>query len=355
MGKNARLSGARGSSKNNSMDDVLAAAKSKLSSGLSFFNVPLSSLRLDVVTGFNLYLKRSPKEAPFFYRGANLPFSEHHRAKLVEGRVDTVYIPNSERRQYLSYVEKNLEDLLHDPVVPILTKTKLLYDSANEVIEDVIRNPASGINVNRTRGLVDSTVTHLAEGGRHLLTMLEIMSVDYRIHSHSVNVCIFGTALGKRIGLSRNELADLGMGLMLHDVGKARISREILEKKEKLTPEEWFEIKQHPLTGVELLSQSGEVNDAVLAIVEQHHEQCSGKGYPHGLHADDIHFYAKIATLADVFDAITTNRAYKQGSSSFEAIRIMQHEMAESFNPELLRAVVLMMDGSQYRADLLAG
>jgi HD-GYP domain-containing protein (c-di-GMP phosphodiesterase class II) len=352
-GKKMQRAG-KGGASSGSMDAALAAAKGKLSSDLNFFNIPLSSLRMDTVTGFNLYLKRSAKEAPFFYRGADLPFNEQHRAKLVEGNVDTVYIPNSERRQYLQYVEANLQDLLHDPNVPVLTKTKLLYDSANEVIEDVIRDPGSTDNVNRTRGLVDTTVTHIAEGGKHLLSMLEVMATDYRIHSHSVNVCVFGTALGKRIGLSKHELADLGLGLMLHDVGKARISRQILDKTGKLTPEEWQEIRKHPLAGVELLKQGGEIKDTVLAIVGEHHEQCSGKGYPKGLKADDIHFYAKIAILADVFDAITTNHTYKQGASTYEAIRIMQHEMAEAFNPELLRSVVLMMDGSQYITDSAA-
>jgi len=124
-------------------------------------------------------------------------------------------------------------------------------------------------------------------------------------------------ALGRNLGLSRAELKSLGAGLLLHDIGKSEIDDAILNKRGTLTEEEWNVMRSHPERGEAILSQAEGVDPLALTIVMQHHEKRSGKGYPRGLKGDEIHSYAKICALADVFDALTTQRSYKEALDSF--------------------------------------
>ena len=310
-----------------------------------YTSIPLSSLRMDTVTGFNLYMKVG-KDKYVLYRGVDLKFTEEHKAKLHQSKVRRLYISASERSHYLRYLEGNLAGIINDSALPDGQKAQILYDSATHMIEDVFDKPTVGENIERSHDLVDVTVRHLLKGPASLTSMLNSMSFDYRVYSHSVNVCVFGIALGRRIGLSAAELNQLGAGLLLHDVGKSVIDPAILKKEGPLTDEEWAIIKTHPERGVELLKDSNGMAPASLSVVLQHHEKCSGEGYPHGLREEEIHLYAKIAALADVFDALTTDRPYGQASDSFPAIRIMQSEMAGAFSERLLRELILMMTGS---------
>jgi HD-GYP domain-containing protein (c-di-GMP phosphodiesterase class II) len=316
-----------------------------------FFAIPLSSLRLDTVTGFDLYL-RSPRDRKHvLYRSGELKFTEDHRSKLQQSSVTKVFISSADRSKYMRYLETNLSQILADDTIPSPEKSKILYGSATQLVQDVFARPTLGENIKRAQDLVESTVSHLMKGGEHLGSMLGIMSFDYQTYTHSVNVCVFGVALGRRIGLSGMELNELGTGLLLHDVGKSTIDPAILLKQGPLTDAEWVIVKTHPDEGVRMLSESGRVSKFALAVVHQHHEKCSGAGYPQGIKEPQIHLYAKIAALADVFDALTTKRCYKQAVDSFPAIRIMQNEMAESFNDELLRELILMMNAAEITSD----
>lgn len=312
-----------------------------------FFAIPVSSLRLDTTTGFNLFL-RSPRDNQYvLFRSGELKFNEECRAKLEQNNIASVYIAAADRAIYMGYLENNLSRILSDEAVPPREKSKILYGSASQLLHDVFANPMAGENIKRAQDMVENTVGHLMRGGEHFGSLLSIMSFDYQTYTHSVNVSVFGVALARRIGLSRAELIELGTGLLLHDVGKSAIDPAILFKEGPLTPEEWAIVKTHPDQGVQMLRESARVSDVALAVVRQHHEKCSGKGYPQGLTEPDIHLYAKIGALADVFDALTTKRCYKQAVQSFPAIRIMQNEMADSFNEQLLRELILLMNATQ--------
>jgi len=316
-----------------------------------FFAIPLASLRMDTVTGFDLYLRSPQDRQHVLYRSGELPFTEEHRSKLQQSSVTKVYISSTDRAKYMRYLENNLSQILADDKVPSPEKAKILYGSATQLVQDIFARPAAGENIKRAQDLVEHTVSHLMKGGEHLGSLLSIMSFDYQTYTHSVNVCVFGVALGRRIGLSGIELNELGTGLLLHDVGKSAIDPAILLKKGPLTDAEWKVVKTHPDVGVGMLSESGRVSKFALAVVHQHHEKCSGGGYPQGLKEPDIHLYAKIAAVADVFDALTTKRCYKQAVDSFPAIRIMMNEMSDSFNDELLRELILMMNAAEIVGD----
>ncbi len=318
-----------------------------------FFSIPLSSLRLDTVTGFNLYLKsaaggqgasRGKKSNFILYRGADLKFAEEHREKLRQSRVRRLYISNADRQRYLRYMEDNIDPIISSPTLLVSQKTEIIYDSATQLVRDIFADPRGGENLRRAHRMADTTVVHLLNGPMQLGSMLGGMAFDYRIYSHCVNVSVFGVALAQRLGLSGPELKQLGIGLLLHDVGKTMIDPKILKKEGPLTKEEWKVMKTHPQLGVDSLKDSQDIHPASLDIVLHHHEKCSGKGYPDGLKGDDISLFSKIAALADVFDALTTERPYAPAVRSYPALRIMKKEMADDFNPELMRELILLMN-----------
>ncbi len=317
-----------------------------------FLAVHLASLRVGAVTGFDLYLPSARTGRMVLYRSGGLPFTEAHCDRLASNNVQELYIATADRKRYLQYIEGHLGEVLHDESIPPQQRARILYTSASVLIEEVFADPTLRPSISRAHDFVEHTVDYIFRKAEHFTDLLEIMSFDYHTYTHSVNVCIFGVALGRRLGYGQQDLNRLGAGLLLHDAGKSLIDPVILAKRGPLTPEEWEIVKTHPARGAELLRKSGAVENESLQVVLQHHEKCCGRGYPAGLGEKEIHSFAKIAAVADVFDALTTERSYKRAVASFPAIRIMQVEMADSFDRAILREMILLLHKSQTQAGL---
>lgn len=144
--------------------------------------------------------------------------------------------------------------------------------------------------------------------------------------------------------LKRGDLVSLGVGALLHDVGKSKIDLKILNKQGSLDTEEWEIIKKHPIFGNELLLNSKGSTEDQRIIVLQHHEKCNGRGYPHGFTKHNIHPYGRILTISDVFDALTTNRPYKGAMQSFDTLKLMTEEMEGHFDLKYLRQFILILE-----------
>lgn len=145
---------------------------------------------------------------------------------------------------------------------------------------------------------------------------------DY-LFVHSVNVGLFSIVLGKAMGLCPAELCVLGMGGLLHDIGKTHIARSIIEKNGLLTADEFAEIKKHPLAGYNILKTKGNVDECVMLMALQHHERYAGLGYPNNIKGEEIHPFSRIVAVADVYDALTTDRVYRSRLASAEAMKIV--------------------------------
>lgn len=307
-----------------------------------YIEIPLHALRLDRVTEFALYLQPSPGKY-VLYRNPNLMFDEEHRDKLEQNGTRSVFIAVADRKLYLRYLEQYLNEIISDPDVSADEESKIVYACATQLLKEVIEDPSQQEGVKRAHLMVDNAIEHLLKGPDHFMHVFDKMSFDYHTYTHSVNVCVFGLALGQRIGLSREELSRLGAGLLLHDIGKSKIDEAILNKQGPLSDEEWELMRTHPTRGREILAQHDGIDPIALAVVEQHHEKCTGGGYPHGLQEPEIHFFSKICTLADVFDALTTQRSYKEALASFPALKIMQAEMRTQFHEGLFKEFIRML------------
>ena len=183
---------------------------------------------------------------------------------------------------------------------------------------------------------VDSRMTRLESSFldvvRHWRATIE--SKDRYTQGHCERVADIACALAERAGLDEQSLFWFRVGAMLHDVGKLVVPSEILNKPSRLTAEEWELMKQHPRVGVEMLAEIDFPWD-VRPIVESHHERWDGAGYPQGLKGEEIPRNARILCIADVYDALTSERSYKKAFTHQEAIEIMRGEVARQFDPEL--------------------
>jgi putative two-component system response regulator len=137
-------------------------------------------------------------------------------------------------------------------------------------------------------------------------------------------------------------LSVLGTGALLHDIGKSRIPREILLKKGALDENEWELMKKHSEMGVEILQGHKNIHADVFDIVRYHHEKLDGSGYPDGLIETQIPFYAKITTIADIFDALNTNRPYKRGADTFHSLEIMNEQFTGKIDKKMFREFVIL-------------
>ena len=160
---------------------------------------------------------------------------------------------------------------------------------------------------------------------------------DSETHGHSERVVSYSLRLGREYGLSRDELKALEFGSLLHDIGKIGVPDSILRKPAKLTEEEWVRMREHPMHGQQIL-RGIEFLKGAARVVAQHHEKWDGSGYPLGLREEEIDVCARIFSVADAFDAITSDRVYRQGKSYEAAAKELDEWAGKQFDPQVVKA-----------------
>lgn len=168
--------------------------------------------------------------------------------------------------------------------------------------------------------------------------MVNAFAYDEYIFSHSLNVTLYSIALGIQLKLPKKELEILGMGAIFHDIGKLKVPKEILLKPGKLSNSEYEIIKKHAVDGYDILRKVNTIPLAVAHCAYQHHERLDGSGYPRGIKEAEISTYAKIIAIADVFDAITTNRVYREALLLHEGLEILYAGASTLFDKEMIQA-----------------
>ncbi len=306
-----------------------------------FIPILLDSLRVDSILEFDLYLNVDRNLV--LYRSSDLPFTEKTRQKLLENKVDRLYITNENKGKYQRYIEANLPRILSDPGVEETKKAGILYETSTNLVRDVLASPTYGENIRRSKDMVSNTVGFILKGREAFLNLLRISSFDYYTYTHSVNVCTFSIALAQQMGFDDEEfLHELGVGALLHDVGKSKISERILNKRSALTQIEFELMKKHPKWGVEILTETDQIDAASYYPVLQHHERGDRRGYPSGLNLNEMHIYSRIVAIADSFDAMTTERVYQRALETFPALKIM-FSLRGAYDEPMMEAFARLM------------
>jgi HD-GYP domain-containing protein (c-di-GMP phosphodiesterase class II) len=187
--------------------------------------------------------------------------------------------------------------------------------------------------------LVDEISSSVMRNPGALISLARLKTADDYTYMHSVAVCALMVALARQLDLNEATTRSMGMAGLLHDLGKAVMPMEVLNKPGKLTDEEFRIIKSHPVEGHRMLVEGGAVGELVLDVCLHHHEKIDGSGYPKGLKDKEISLHAKMGAVCDVYDAITSNRPYKAGWDPAESIRKMA-EWTTHFDNRVFQAFV---------------
>lgn len=211
-----------------------------------------------------------------------------------------------------------------------------------EIISQELRSKAlknlKECDVDSMVDIAKSIVEEIRNAATLSLDMVDLRNFDDYTYRHSLNVSILSTVIGMGIGLREGELVDLCAAALLHDLGKLNIDAEVINKPGFLTTEEYELVKTHSRLSYDLIKDKWNIAATTKAAVLEHHENEDGSGYPLGLKGEDIHRYAKIIHVADVYDALTTKRPYKKAYSVPEAMEYLMGSCGRLFDKEMVEA-----------------
>lgn len=219
-----------------------------------------------------------------------------------------------------------------------------LRNNIVKAVKDVFVNlenkelPFNNEKTHTLKSMVDDIVGKITVNPNAIINMLNLKAFNDYTYYHSVNVAVLSIVVGVSLGLNKNELYKLGLGALLHDIGKVFIPKEILEKKSKLDDEEFEQIQQHSLKGSNYLKEKWDIPIESTIAILNHHEKYDGSGYPLKLKSKKISLFGRIVAVADVFDALTSNRPYRVTFSPSDAMEYIMGGSGTQFDPKIVSA-----------------
>jgi HD-GYP domain-containing protein (c-di-GMP phosphodiesterase class II) len=290
----------------------------------------------------DLYIKIRADYRLFAAKGALLPDEQFQQFNKENTKLYFLVQDSADPEESL---DAHLMDILTNPDVSPGAKADIAYATSIKSIQEVFQ----GINsrtLSSLKNVSKKIVQMIFSDSRVIDNFMTITSSDHYTLMHSVKVGIYGTAM--TINLFQDKIKDhnideLSMAFFLHDIGMSKVPTTILNKEEPLIDSEWETIRKHPIWGRDRLRKANYESNETTEIILYHHERCDGNGYPFNKSGSEIPVYAKICAIADTFESLTTGRLYRSPKSPFEALRIMQAEMAREFDPELFRAFIMLL------------
>lgn len=223
-----------------------------------------------------------------------------------------------------------------------LKEAKSLRNEAEEMVRDFLRNARLGgeIDIKSIDSTVGRMVDSLFRNPDALTSLSRLKSFDDYTFSHCVNVSILSLAIGRHMGLKKNAIKDLGTGAILHDIGKMLVPESILKKPAQLTEDEFSVMRTHASLGDDLLAQNSEISREARQVALHHHERFDGSGYPAGLAGAEIPIFARIGAVADIYDAMSSNRVYQKAVAPEEALRKLYLMRGTHLDPAIVERLI---------------
>lgn len=220
-----------------------------------------------------------------------------------------------------------------------------LHRETRELVYTLLEDVRLGKNINSlaAKKLVGELVESVIRNPDALTSFAQLKKKDEYTAQHSMRVCILALSFGRHLGLERHELNLLGIGALLHDIGKMKVPNEILNKPGALTEYEYALMKSHVPHGVEILEKSSGIPRPAIEVARCHHERYGGAGYSGGLKGDEIGLFGMIGGIVDCYDAISSDRAYHAGMSAHAALKKMYEWRHRDFHPGLVEQFIQCM------------
>lgn len=313
--------------------------------GNNFFSISFDLIAIDRAIPYDLYVNSSANENKEKYvriypKNDCITVEE---LKLFKKKYFQLYVHESQRKQYLKSLiycsdvpDSRKSEIIKDSAIHYLDK---LFDVDKEFTTELLTETLQGCKTT-VESMVDVIKDYDVSKLQGLIATLSFH--DFYTYDHSINVSMYCIALysAARPNAPKEEIVLAGLGGLLHDIGKVKISTDIINNPDKLSEEEFEIIKKHPDYGYNLLVENscdceGVDFDIIKRIVHEHHENFNGTGYPNKLAALDIHLLARVTAIADFFDAITTKRSYHEVLPTEDAIAVMAKAVGKKLDPAL--------------------
>ena len=253
----------------------------------------------------------------------NTIVSETIKKKLLELGIKKVRIYDLEKQ---NDIEKAFEEISE------------AYLDDIQLVKDIFNDLTSGkeINLEKLNTISDSLYDQITRE-RYIVQCIEkLKSADEYTYTHSINVSLYSMMIAKWLKLPKAKIKEVVQAGLMHDIGKIEIPLDILNKSSRLLPEEFSQIKKHSTYGYDIISSLQDVSESIKLGILMHHEREDGSGYPLGIKGRSINLCSKIIAIADVFDAMTSDRVYKKKTSPFEAIKEFQMHMINLFDTKTM-------------------
>lgn len=247
---------------------------------------------------------------------------EYLQAKGVNG----VYISEGEEDPEEISIPLYTQEVIKKNRVEDRAKVKLsesVRQRVGEGIQYLYNNTAENNFTEAANNITNELMSAIFENDAIAVDIGMLKVSDEYTFKHSVDVATMAMVIGKQYGLSKDQIREIGITGLLHDVGKSKIPNELLNKPGRLDDDEFALMKQHSLFGFQILKEKDSFSEGILRGVLQHHEKINGEGYPLGVEAGKIHPYAKIISVADIYDALVTERSYKSAFSKRDAVEMI--------------------------------
>jgi HD-GYP domain-containing protein (c-di-GMP phosphodiesterase class II) len=277
----------------------------------------------------------------------NTVLDSYHIMSLVKMGVPGVYIREGEEDEEPEdnspkepEVSAAVQRQIEKNIVPDRAKVNLTESVKARVAEGIqylYNDTASENFTTTTRSITDDLMRAISDNDAVAVDISALKVSDEYTFKHSVDVATMSMIVGRKHGLSDEEVYEIGISGLLHDVGKSKIPNEILNKATRLTDEEFAMMKQHSIFGYSILKEKNDLSNSIKLGVLQHHEKMNSKGYPMGVAADKINLFARIISVADIYDALVTERPYKKPFSARDAVEMIM-SMTEELDINVMRS-----------------
>ena len=312
-------------------------------SHFNYYPIEKTNLLPGSKVDFNVYKKLDIDVELYFG-----PHNENDLSGIVPEDVQSspfpIVIHNDEIPLYEEYIKNISLEYARNDKYSLESQYGIIRENSKFIIKDILNDPRGGDVIQKAGELVETLTGAILDNRSNFYNLLKITTHDYYTYTHSLNVCSLSIGLGVNIKLKTNpDLIELGLGALLHDIGKCSIEQRILNKPGRLTEDEFKNVQNHVIASEELLSDSKmQIPQKSIFTIMQHHEKLSGNGYPYKLKGDQVHLYGRIGAIVDFYDALTTERSYKKAYSPFEAFQLLS-EVKEDYDQQLIKKFIVML------------
>ena len=255
--------------------------------------------------------------------------TEHEVQAAIEAEIRQVAVAKPEVQVPVSASEE-------------MGRAKFIHRDAIDIVRGVMHDVRLGAqaNVQALEPVVERMTTSILRNDSALLSLCMLKDADDYTFQHSVSVCALMITFCRSLEMKPEQIREAGLGAILHDVGKMKTPLDVLNKPGRLTDEEFATMRRHPVDGYDLLVAKGGLSQPALHITRQHHERMDGSGYPDKLKGEQIDFYARMAAIVDVYDAISSERCYHKGMPPSEALRKIFEWSKFHFDVDLVKRFI---------------